>query len=250
MGKVTFKSEDFEKKEKFTLTESDFTKQDVSIVRVDLSWVGANLPPGCKADLDVCAFLLDSDSEIAEEDDVVCFRSKTRWLTKREFDDPDFDPLDGEVSLWTDQATQTSFRGKVSKWKDRTLPISADGSVIGSWDAMTDDDESEECGETMHVLIDEINSIKYKKIVLAAVVAMNEVKKGVTFSNIKKSKVTMTDADEGNILASYDLNSQFQGKDAVCFAELVYDENNYIWNIRPLADSYNGGILYLSNEVF
>lgn len=250
MGKVKFVPEDFEKKEKFTLTESDFAKQDVKIVRVDLAWVGSSLPPDCKADLDVCAFLLDSDDEIAEENDVVCFRSKVRWLTRQKLEDPELDPLDGEISLWTDQATQTAFKGKVGKWMERTLPLSADGSVIGSWDAMTDDDEDEECGETMHVLIDEINCTKYKKIVLAAVVAMNEVKNGVTFSNIKNAKVTMSDADDGSVLASYDLNSQFKGKDAVCFAELVYDERNYIWNVRPRDDSYNGGIFYLSTKVF
>lgn len=250
MGKVKFKPEDFEKKEKFTLTESDFAKQDVKIVRVDLTWVGSSLPPNCKADLDVCAFLLDSDDEIAEENDVVCFRSKRRWLTKRDFKDPNFDPLDGKVSLWTDHATQTAFEGSVGRWKEKTLPLSSDGSVIGSWDDATDDDEEEQCGETMHVLIDNINCVKYKKIVLAAVVAMKEVRNGVTFSNIKDAKVTMSDADDGSVLASYDLNSQFKGKDAVCFAELVYDERNYIWNVRPRDDSYNGGIFYLAMEVF
>ena len=51
-------------------------------------------------------------------------------------------------------------------------------------------------------------------------------------------------------LVSYPLSEDFPDKDAVCFGELIYDEDNYEWNFKPMKSGYQGGILYLANKVF
>ena len=117
--------------------------KDIKRLRVDLTWEGT--------DLDVCAFLLGKDGVMTEKSDLVYYKSERRWLPNKAFDDPAFDPLDGKVSVWPAQG----FKNPI-KWRDATLPISGDDAVIGSWDDMSD---SEECGETMHVLLDEVAHI-------------------------------------------------------------------------------------------
>lgn len=64
------------------------------------------------------------------------------------------------------------------------------------------------------------------------------------------AKVTITDVENDEELVSYPLSQRFPDKDAVCFGELVYDENNYQWNFKPMSSGYKGGILYLANKVF
>ena len=156
---VLFVEEDF-RKDDFSDVElflpNDVAKQALKTLRVDLSWVPLNEKG---EDLDVCAFMLDSDGELATKDDIVYFKSKIRWKTAKPFDANDFDPLDGKKSVWAEE--QEAYGGRVKVWMNETLPASPDGSVIGSWDDMTEDPDAP-CGETMHIMIEEINTIKYK----------------------------------------------------------------------------------------
>ncbi len=240
MAKVKFEAEDFKKVlGQDILSEGDVVKNELKTLRADLEWKGT--------DLDVCAFMLDKDNEIATKDDIVYFNSKIRWKTVKPFSAPDFNPLDGKISLWDKE--MEDYGGRVKVWKNETLPASPDGSVIGSWDDMAEDSDTS-CGETMHIMIEEVNTIKYKRIALAAVVADDRIKLGETFKDVSGAKVTITDVENGEELISYPLSEKFPNMDAVCFGELVYDENNYQWNFRPMASGYKGGILYLANNVF
>lgn len=240
MAKVKFEAEDFRKVlNQDILSAGDVEKNELKTLRVDLEWKGT--------DLDVCAFMLDKDAEIASKDDVVYFKSKTRWKTTRPFNASDFDPLDGKKSVWENE--QEAYDGRVRIWMNETLPASPDFSVIGSWDDMADDPNAS-CGETMHILIEEVNTIKYKRIALAAVVAEEKIKEGKRFRDVRDAKVTITDVENDEVLVSFPLTEKFPNEDAVCYGELVYDEDNYQWNFKPLASGYNGGILYLANKVF
>ena len=171
MAKKLFSDADFDK----SISIGDqlvFDKQDLKTLRIDLTWVGT--------DLDICAFLLGEDGLIHDKSDLVYFNSQLRWKTKKEFNDEDFDPLDGRVSTWAqDSANYKNQR----KWMEATLPISSDGSVIGSWDDMSDDEDDSECGETMHVLLEEVDTRKYSSIVFAAAVAKDRIQKGETFAD-------------------------------------------------------------------
>lgn len=49
--------------------------------------------------------------------------------------------------------------GSKANWRDETIPVSADGSVLGSPDDLGEGDEEEgdDAGETMHVILNKVN---------------------------------------------------------------------------------------------
>ena len=108
MAKKLFSDADFDK----SISIGDqlvFDKQDLKTLRIDLTWVGT--------DLDICAFLLGEDCLIHDKSDLVYFNSQLRWKTKKEFNDEEFNPLDGRVSTWAqDSANYKNQR----KWMEAT----------------------------------------------------------------------------------------------------------------------------------
>ena len=238
MAKKLFSDADFDK----SISIGDqlvFDKQDLKTLRIDLTWIGT--------DLDICAFLLGEDGLIHDKSDLVYFNSQLRWKTKKEFNDEDFNPLDGRVSTWAQDSAD--FKNQ-RKWMEATLPISSDGSVIGSWDDMSNDDDDSECGETMHVLLEEVDTRKYSSIVFAAAVAKDRILKGETFADAHDPVVNIYDADTDELLAEYKLAQQFPGKDVVCFGKVTYDNGTMLWNFEPMAKGDKGGMMYLATEVF
>ena len=116
---------DLKKGEKFSLGKSD----ELSTIQVDLNWKSG-------ADLDASAFLLNDDGVITEDADFVYYKSNFRS-----------EPYD-----------RTKF-GSKKNWRDNTVPISSDGSVVGSADDTGDEEGgSEEAGETMHVDLSKVTS--------------------------------------------------------------------------------------------
>lgn len=235
MAKKLFSDDDFDK----SLSIGDelvFDKPELTKLRVDLTWSGT--------DLDICAFLLGEDGMIHDKADLVYFRSLLRWKTEKAFTDDDFSPLDGGFSTWPNK----DFKNP-NRWLEGTLPVSSDGAVIGSWDDKTDDG-AEECGETMHVLLDEVDTNKHKSIVFAAVVAKDRIEAGETFADAHDPVVTIYNAENEEVVAEYKLASKFPGKDAVCFGRMDFDEETFFWNFTPMGDGYNGGMQYLATEVY
>ena len=235
MAQKLFSDADFDK----SISIGDqliFDKQDLKTLRIDLSWVGT--------DLDICAFLLGEDGQIHEKEDLVYCLSKLRWKTKETFDSENFNPLDGRISTW--DKDRANYKNE-TKWMEDTLPISSDGSVIGSWDDMSD---SEECGETMHVLLEEVDTRKYASIIFAAAVSKERIKKGETFVDAHNPVVNIFDADTNELLAEYKLAQQFPNEDAVCFGKVAYDSESMLWNFEPTSKGYKGGIQFLAMNVF
>ncbi len=214
-----------------------FDKQDLTILRIELTWGGT--------DLDVCAFMLAEDEMIHSKEDLVYFNSALRWKTEKSFDDPEFNPLKGKFSKWEDETDYKNPR----KWLQSTLPISLDGSVIGSWDDGASDDD-EECSETMHVLLEEVDTRKYSSIILAAAVAKAKILQGETFEDAKHPVVRIYDAETDNLIVEYKLDTEFIGKDVVCFGNIVYNSQEMLWSFEPMAEGYKGGMMYLAREVY
>lgn len=128
-----------------------FDKQDLNTVKIDLIW---DCPDRVKyvGDLDVCAFMLGDDNMMNEREDLIYFKSQHRWMPELPLNDPNFNPLKGRASgTWKEEGFKNPL-----KWMEATLPLSGDEAVIGSWDDMADDDDAE-CGETMHVILDEVD---------------------------------------------------------------------------------------------
>lgn len=236
MAKKLFSDDDFDKHLSIG-DELCFDKPELKKIKLDLTWAGT--------DLDICAFMLDKDGVINDKADLVYFNSKNRWKTEKDFDDPAFDATKGKISTWP----APDFHNPM-KWMAKTLPASLDGSVIGSWDDMSDSDDDDECGETMHVLLEEVNVHKYNSIVFAAVVAKDRIQDGETFADAKNPVVIIRNAETDEIIAQYKLAASFAGKDAVCFGKMVYNPSTFMWNFVPMAAGYNGGMFHLANEVF
>jgi stress response protein SCP2 len=244
MAQKLFSDADFDKQ----LNLGDvltFDKQGLTKLRIELNWTATDQERG--QDLDLGAFLLGSDNMIHDRDDLVYYNSHRRWLTEKPFSDPDFDPLKGRVSKWEDDATL--FKGRPKKWQDSTLPLSSDNSVIGSWDDMAED-ESLDCGEVMHVVLDEVNAVKYPTIVFAAAVAPKRMEAGDTFKDSKEPVVTIYNAENDEVVAEYKLANDFPDMDAVCFAKMTFDSKSFLWSFETMGEGYKGGFPYLATEVY
>lgn len=221
-----------------------FDKQDLNTVKIDLIWTCLNEKTDVR-DLDVCAFMLGDENMMKVREDLVYFRSQRRWKTQLPFDNPNFNPLEGRVSgTWKEEGFMNPI-----KWMEETLPLSGDKAVIGSWDDKADGGTTE-CGETLHVILNEVDVSQHSSIVLAAVVAKDEVKAGKSFADAKDPIVRIYDAEKDELIAEYKLAEEFPSKDAVCFGRLVYDENEMLWSFEPMAKAYNGGMQFLATEIY
>ncbi len=229
-----FKAGDFKKRLKLA-DELVFEKQSFSKIKVVLSWEGD--------DLDLCAFMVDEKNKVWNKLDLVYFGSERRWLTEKPFDDRDFDPLKGKVSVWENDA-ENIFKND-DKWKERTLPLSLDDAVIGSWD----DEGNGPNAERMYILLKEVDTRKYKSIIFAAVVSEADIEDGLTFSDIENPYVSIFNADNNELLAEYKLDQEFPGKCSVCFGKLTIGDDK-LWKFVAMADAYDGGMFYLASEVF
>ncbi len=215
-----------------------FDKSDLKVIKVDLIWAGT--------DLDVCAFLLGEDNLMNERADLVYFKSERRWMPEFPIDDHNFNPLKGRVSgTWK----EGGFKNPL-KWMNATLPLSGDNAVIGSWDDMAEEDDDSDCGETLHVLLDEVDVSVHSTIVFAAVVAKEKIEKGEHFEDAHDPIVRIYDAEKDELIAEYKLADKFPGKDAVCFGRMVYDADKILWSFEPMDESYTGGLEYLATQIY
>lgn len=238
MAKKLFSDADFDK----SINIGDllvFDKPNLKHLQVVLTWAGT--------DLDICAFLLGEDGMIHDKRDLVFYNSQLRWKTTKYSDDDDFDPFDGEFSTWAKDSV--NYKNQ-NKWMQDTYPISSDGSVIGSHDEMSNEEECKDCDETMYVSLEEVDTRTFSTIVFVAAVGIDQIRNGETFADAHDPVVNIYDADTGELLAEYKLAQQFSGKDVVCIGKVAYDFEKMLWNFEPMADGYQGGIMYLAREVY
>lgn len=213
-------------------------------IRIDFVWHNGWI------DCDMCAFMLGKDGMIHKVVDLVYFNSRLRWKTENPFDIEDFDPQyyisKGEFSTWAKEEKKGTFRNR-RKWMDATIPVSADGSVIGPFD---DIDCERYCSETMFVRLDEVDTRKYASIVFAAAIPKNNADAGVRFNDTCICTVNIYDADTYELLAEYNLDQSIDEKDVVRFGRVLYNEDKDLWLFEATAIGDNGGLWYLASEIY
>ena len=247
MAKELFDASQFPSPEKLT-TGDKFVlnkwRSSIETVRIDFVWHNGWI------DCDMCAFTLGEDGMIHKVVDLVYFNSKLRWKTDKPFDIEDIDPQyyisKGEFSTWAKEEKTGTFRNRC-KWMNATLPVSADGSVIGPFD---DIDCERYCSETMFVRLYEVDTHKYASIVFAAAIPKNNADAGVCFNDTCICTVKIYDADTDELLAEYELDQGIKDKDVVRFGRIFYDEGNDLWSFEPMAIGDTGGLMYLATEVY
>ncbi len=190
-------------------------KSTLENVRVELNWKSG-------ADLDVCAFLVGEDGLIADDADFVFYGSRHRA-----------NPQTWEVVEFT-----KSIHGNRKRWQDETVPISADGSVLGSKDDLADDDEVEDAGETMRVNLSKVSS-KIAEIIFCVTIYHGD-KNGVTFGSVREPSITIYNDETGEELVSYNLKEKFSTETAVEAGKLLVNEDGE-WEFEAIGEGYDGG---------
>ena len=214
----------------------DFTKDDGGIyskIQVELTWkTDADLD----ADLDACAFLLGEDGIILRDEDFIYFKSNSRWMPKLPLDNPNCDVTDGNFEPFDIKKHRNKKR-----WRKATIPVSADGSVLGSPDDRGDDHKGDASSETMYVLIDKISD-DIQEIVFGIAIATP----GLTFSKVQDPAILITDVETGNVLCRYNLKNDFGTKTAVEVGKILRDEEG-VWQFEAIAEGHDGGIETLAD---
>lgn len=232
------------KNERFKLTKgAGYNK-----IQVELSWNTIGISNyGLKGlDLDANAFLVGDEGIINNDEDFVFYNSESRWLPS----DPRWaDVVDELLSVENIDLTEGNFApfDKVKyrnkrKWRKYTLPVSKDGSVIGSWDdpGSGDDDNA---GETMHVVLDNVNE-DVCEIIFCVSIFQNPDNGPVdiqTFEKVNNAKIEIKDEETDRVLCSYNLNEKFIGKTAVEVARLSKNDDDE-WEFVALGDGHDGGL--------
>ena len=196
---------DLKKGEKFSLGNSD----ELSTIQVDLNWKSG-------ADLDASAFLLNDDGVITEDADFVYYKSNFRS-----------EPYD-----------RTKF-GSKKNWRDNTVPISSDGSVVGSADDTGDEEGgSEEAGETMHV---DLSKVRPEITEIVFCVTIYDEGDKITFKDVREPQIVITNEESGEELCAYNLKEHFSSETAVVAGALVLNEDGE-WEFEAIGKGYDGGL--------
>lgn len=168
------------------------------------------------ADLDASAFLLGEDGVILEDGDFVFYNSDHRSET---FDRQKF--------------------GNKRKWREETVPVSMDGSVVGSADDLGDDDEGEDASEEMHVDLSKVSS-KITEIVFCVTIYHGD-ETGTTFGNVRNPYISIINDEDGEELCRYALNERFKTETAVVAGSLLCNEEGE-WSFVAQGKGYEGGM--------
>ncbi len=202
-----------EKGERFTLDKSEGLEK----VQIDLNWKSG-------ADLDASAFLVGADGMIMDDADFVFYNSNNRA-----------NPDTGESEPFNKQQ-----HGNKVNWRKVTVPVSSDGSVLGSTDDLgNEDEEVDEAGETMHVDLSKV-SHKVQEIIFCVTIYHGD-KDGITFGAVREPSITISNEDTGEELCSYNLKENFSSETAVEVAKLVCNDEGE-WEFEALGEGHDGGL--------
>lgn len=201
----TGRSFDLSKGEKFSLGKGE----ELNAIQVDLSWKSG-------ADLDASAFLLSDDGVITDDADFVFYKSDNR-----------------------SEAYDRAKFGSKKNWRDNTVPVSLDGSVVGSADDLGDEDDgNEEAGETMHV---DLSKTRPEVTEIVFCVTIYDEGGKVSFKDVRDAKIVITDEESGEELCSYNLKENFSSETAVVAGSLVLNEDGE-WSFEAIGNGYDGGL--------
>lgn len=203
-----------EKGERFKIEKS----ADLEKIEVKLEWKSG-------ADLDACAFLVGSDGLIGEDADFVFYNSNTR----------------ANPETWQITPFDKAVFGNKKNWKNSTVPVSADGSVLGSADDLGDEGEGgdDTADETMHVDLDKVGA-KVQEIIFCVTIYHGDTD-GVTFGAVREPSITIINEETGDELCRYNLKENFSSETAVEVAKLVVNDDGD-WEFVALGEGHDGGM--------
>lgn len=215
---------DLSKGDRFTLTKD----MGLELIRADLTWKS-------QADLDAEAFLLGDDGLIIEDADFVYYKSAKRTPL----------PKEGQSDKeYLEHVKETPYdrneHGSKKRWLAETAPLSFDESVVGSFDDLgQEEDSDQESGETIRV-----NLMKVRpgiEEIVFTVTIHHEGNNNYTFKDVQDARIVITNAETGDELCSYALNEAFTTEDAVVVGSLRLNDDGE-WEFEAIGKGYNGGL--------
>ena len=198
---------------RFNLNKGERFKLDKSAGLTNLSVI---LGWKSGADLDASAFLLGEDGVILDDGDFVFYNSDNR-----------------------SEAFDRQIFGNKRKWREDTVPVSMDGSVVGSADDLGDDEEGEDANEEMHVDLSKVNS-KITEIVFCVTIYHGD-ETGTTFGNVRDPYISIVNDEDGEELCRYALNEKFKTETAVVAGSLLCNDEGE-WSFVAQGKGYEGGM--------
>ena len=203
-------------------------------IKVLLSWEG-------DADLDIAAFMLDRNGSLrGNAENLIFYNTERRWKPELDFEDENYTPLRGKVSLWP--ASGTEFRNN-DEWFFVTLPLSLDDSLIGARDNRgDDDDENEEITheEELYVRLSKIDIRRYRSIAIVASIHQEDNEPPKKFSDIFNPLVNIYDAGVNQKDIEYQLNNaNFANCECVIVGFIKYNEVTSRWDYVTADKGYN-----------
>jgi stress response protein SCP2 len=201
---------------RFELVKGDRFKLDksggLSKIQVELGWKGG--------DLDASAFLLGEDGEILRDSDFVFYNSDNRTVP---FDRAEF--------------------GNKRKWKEKTRPMSFDGSVLGSFDDTGSEEieeDSDESDETIDVDLDSVDG-KIQEIVFVVTIYNRAGDTGITFKDVIDPYIKIINAESEEDIVSYKLAENFGSETGVEVGKLICNIDGE-WDFEAVGKGYEGGL--------
>lgn len=168
-------------------------------VRVELSWIGS--------DLDLQAWLLNSDGTIVNDEAFVFYNSKNRT-----------EPFD-----------KAKF-GNRAQWQKKTRPMSADGAVLGPMDML--DGGNEIVNIDLSKIASEVQEIAISATVYDA---------DKNFGSVSSAKITVVDEDSCEELCCYELNNEYHSETACVAGRFIVNDDGD-WEFKAEGKAYVGGL--------
>jgi stress response protein SCP2 len=159
---------------------------------------------------------LNDDGVITEDADFVYYKSNSR----------------------SEAYDRTKF-GSKNNWRNNTVPVSFDGSVVGSADDLGEEDNgSDESGETMHV---DLSKVRPQITEIVFCVTIYDETEKITFKNVRDPQIVITNEETGEELCKYNLKEHFSSETAVVAGALVLNEDGE-WEFEAIGKGYDGGL--------
>lgn len=183
--------------ERFSLSKS----LGLDNIRVELSWEDG--------DLDTQAWLLNIDGIIVNDEAFVFYNSENR---SEPFDKAKF--------------------GNKRKYFASTRPMSADGAVLGAFDAQ------EGGNEVIDICLSKLAPEVQEVVISATVYSESAVN---TFGKIGKAKISVFDEESGEELCFYELDKDYSTEDALAVGRFLLNDDGE-WEFEAMGKGYNGGL--------
>lgn len=202
----------------------------LSKVLIGLGWTPNESENGPGFDLDVSAFMLNSNKKTPTDDFFVFYCSERRVLPTK------LDQLEPYSS--------SKYPDYEEDYRTKTRPVSPDWAVIGSIDDKTGSASDGGDDETLDVDLSKIDPQIHEIIIVVSI--YDAEKRRQNFGQGADSYIRILDARNKNEICKYELGEDFSVETCIEFGRLY--KRNDVWRFEAMGVGYKGGLEALLNK--